>query len=107
MSAGYRNPPNASQFKKGRAGNSKGRPKRAMQISTAYLFRKVANEQVAIEVEGGQAMMTRWEAFVRQIHTMASTRMRALRDCSISYESNSPEVQPRATSSHLSLATMS
>ena len=38
------------------------------QISTAYLFRKVANEQVAIEVEGGQAMMTRWEAFVRQIH---------------------------------------
>ena len=72
MSAGYRNPPNGSQFKKGRSGNSKGRPKRAMrQISTAYLFRKVANEQVAIEVEGGQVMMARWEAFVRQIHTMA------------------------------------
>jgi hypothetical protein len=41
------------------------------RISTAYLFRKVANEQVAIEAEAGQVMMTRWEAFVRQIHTMA------------------------------------
>jgi hypothetical protein len=71
MSGGYRNPPNAIQFKKGRSGNSKGRPKRAMRrISTAYLFRKVANEQVAIEAEG-EVMMTRWEAFVRQIHTMA------------------------------------
>jgi hypothetical protein len=41
------------------------------RISTAYLFRKVANEQVAIEAEAGQVMMTRCEAFVRQIHTMA------------------------------------
>ena len=70
MSAGYRNPPNASQFKKGRSGNSKGWQRAMRQLSTVYLFRKVANEQVAIEVEGGQAMMTRWEAFVRQIHTM-------------------------------------
>jgi hypothetical protein len=40
-------------------------------MSIAYLFRKVANERVAIEVESGQAMMPRWEALLRQIHTLA------------------------------------
>lgn len=40
-------------------------------MSTACLFRRVANEQVAIELDGGQVMMTRWEALLRQIHTLA------------------------------------
>jgi hypothetical protein len=72
MSAGYRNPPKAGQFKKGRSGNSKGRPRQAVrQISTAYLFRKVAAEQLAIEVDGAQVTMTRWEAMVRQVHNLA------------------------------------
>ena len=72
MSAGYRNPPKGSQFKQGQSGNSKGRPRQAARLmSISYLFRKVANEEVAIEVDGGKAVMTRWEAFVRQIHTLA------------------------------------
>jgi hypothetical protein len=72
MSVGYRNPPKSSQFKKGRSGNPKGRPKQAVRpMSIAYLFRKVAIEQVAIEIDGSNAMMTRWEAFLRQIHTLA------------------------------------
>src|SRR5262245_11177433 len=72
VSAGYRSPPKASQFKKGRSGHRKRRPRQAArQISTAYLFRKVAAEQLAIEVEGGQVMMTRWEAMVRQVHNLA------------------------------------
>ncbi len=40
-------------------------------MSTRYLFRKVANEQIAIQVDGGKVMMTRWEALLRQIHTLA------------------------------------
>ena len=69
MSTGYRNPPKDGQFKKGRSGN---RPKQAVRrMSIAYLFRKVAAEQVAIDVDGGKVMMTRWEALLRQIHTLA------------------------------------
>ena len=40
-------------------------------MSTAYLFRQVANQQVAIEVDGRTVMMTRWEALLRQIQTLA------------------------------------
>lgn len=69
MSVGYGNPPTAGRFKKGRSGNPRGRPPNAVTVSTAYLFRKVANEAVAIE--GGQITMTRWEALVRQIQTLA------------------------------------
>jgi hypothetical protein len=75
MSAGYRNPPKSGQFKKGQSGNPKGRPKQTTQpVSTAYLFYKVANEQVAIEIDGNEVMMTRWEAIVRQVHTLALNR---------------------------------
>jgi hypothetical protein len=72
MSTGYRNPPKGRRFKKGQSGNSKGRPRQAArQMSTAYLFRKVANERVPIELDGVQVRMTRWEALLRQVHTLA------------------------------------
>ena len=72
MSTGYRNPPKGRRFKKGQSGNPKRRPRQAArQMSPAYLFREVANERVAIELDGGQVMMTRWEALLRQVHTLA------------------------------------
>jgi hypothetical protein len=62
----------ARRFRRNWQGNPKGRPKQVVRpMSIAYLFRKVANEQVAIEVDGSNAKMTRWEAFLRQIHTLA------------------------------------
>jgi len=75
MSAGYRNPPKSGQFKKGQSGNPTGRPKGTTQpVSTAYLFYKVASEQVPIEIDGNEEMMTRWEALVRQVQTLALNR---------------------------------
>ena len=72
MNVGYRNPPKGGRFRKGQSGNPKGRPRRpARRMSRSYLFRKVAGEKVAIEVDGRQVMMTRWEAFLRQIQTLA------------------------------------
>lgn len=72
--AGKNNPPVANQFKKSQSGNKKGRPKRpAEQVSTSYLFRKVASEEVEIEVQGCKMVVTRWEALLRQIHTLALT----------------------------------
>jgi hypothetical protein len=70
--AGKNNPPVANQFKKGQSGNKKGRLRRpAEPVSTSYLFRKVASEEVEIEVQGRKMVVTRWAALVRQIQTLA------------------------------------
>src|ERR1700730_14484659 len=72
MSVGYRNPPKNGQFKKGQSGNPRGRPKKPSQpVSTAYLFRKVANEMVVIEAGSHNESMTRWEALARKVQNLA------------------------------------
>jgi len=72
MSTGYRNPPKDTQFGKGRSGNPRGRPRQnQQQVSVGSLFRKVAGEQVPIEVDGNRTAMSRWDVYVRQIYTMA------------------------------------
>jgi hypothetical protein len=75
MITGYRNPPKNTQFRKGRSGSPKGRPRQAKrQVSAGSLFRKVAKEQVGIEIDGDIVEMARWNAYVRQIYTMALNR---------------------------------
>jgi len=72
MNGGYGKPPKNGQFKKGQSGNPKGRPKKPSQpASTAYLFRKIANERVVVETASGTTTMTRWEALARTVQNLA------------------------------------
>jgi hypothetical protein len=64
--------PKDTRFKKGRSGNAKGRPRQpARQVSTGSQFRKVAREQITIEIEGARYKTSLWDAYVRQIYNMA------------------------------------
>ena len=72
MNKGNRTTSRNTRFKKGRSGNPKGRPRQPVrQVSTGSQFRKVAKEQIAIEIEGTRHKMSRWDAYVRKIYNMA------------------------------------
>jgi hypothetical protein len=72
----HRNPPEHSRFKKGKSGNPRGRPrwKTKPDVSAGSLFRKVAREPICVEIDGAEIRIPRWEAYVRQIYTMALNR---------------------------------
>ena len=75
MKDGYGKPPKNGQFKKGQSGNPKGRPKKASQpVSTAYLFRKIANERVVVEAKSRKEIMTHWEALARMVQNLALSK---------------------------------
>src|SRR5271156_6394684 len=75
MNKGNRTTLKDTRFKKGRSGNPKGRPRQTVgQVSTGSQFRKVAREQMAIEIEGTRHNVSRWDAYVRQIYNMALTK---------------------------------
>jgi hypothetical protein len=72
MTAGYRKPPKKTQFKKGRSAIRRGRPKaNKVQLSEATIFHRVAREDISIELNGVRHTMSRCEAYLRQIYTMA------------------------------------
>jgi hypothetical protein len=71
MSGGYGRPPKSRQFKKGQSGNPRGRPKMQPEMSRAYLFRKVVKETICVKTASGEKIMTRWEALVRMVQSLA------------------------------------
>jgi len=83
---GYGRPPKASQFQKGESGNPKGRPKKdpkqvpEQHPSIAAVFRKVCNQKVKTNGQGGEQYMTKLEASVTQLmNKAASGDLRATR----------------------------
>lgn len=59
---GYKRPPRHSQFKPGKSGNPKGRPKRS--TDTAEILRRVLTEKIAVTVGGKRISMTKLDAMV-------------------------------------------
>lgn len=49
----------------------KGRPPKSTMVSTAFLFQKVSDELVPINILGKQVKMTQLEALVRAVQTLA------------------------------------
>jgi Family of unknown function (DUF5681) len=62
---GYRKPPKAFQFQKGRSGNASGRPRKVLGI--AEVFWKVANQKVLVHGKNGPRYMTKLEACATQL----------------------------------------
>jgi len=75
---GYRKPPKNTQFRKGRSGNPKGRPKGALNIST--VLERTLREVVVINENGRRKQVTKMEAAVKQlVNQAASGDLAALR----------------------------
>jgi uncharacterized protein DUF5681 len=75
-----RKTPKATPRKKEQPANAHGRSKQPKpRLPVAYLFRKVANEEVTIEANGAKVRMTHWEALLRQLQIMAHKNSSAAR----------------------------
>jgi hypothetical protein len=67
---GYRKPPKASQFQKGKSGNPRGRPRESPGI--AAVFKKVSKQVVRTNGTGGRQRMTKLEASITQLVNKAA-----------------------------------
>lgn len=67
---GYKKPPKHSQFKRGKSGNPKGRPKRKKE-SMSDLIGKLFNKTIKVSVNGDIKTITQAEAFLSQLYKKA------------------------------------
>jgi uncharacterized protein DUF5681 len=66
---GYRRPPKRTQFKPGRSGNPKGRPKGTLNIAT--VIERALREKVSIQENGKSKTVNKLEAAVMQLSNKA------------------------------------
>jgi hypothetical protein len=72
---GYKKPPKRTQFKPGKSGNPKGRPKRPAKPSgqpEQPLFVRIAAEKVPVLIHGRKVRITKEECFYRAIFNDAN-----------------------------------
>ena len=67
---GYKKPPPQHQFAKGRSGNPSGRPKKPKTINT--LLDKALTETVVVNENGRRKVISKFEAFVKQLVNKAT-----------------------------------
>jgi hypothetical protein len=90
---GYGRPPTDSQFRPGRSGNPRGRPRGAKSIKT--LAREALTAKVNVRTERGQRRVSRMEALLMKAVEMASRGdMRALTQLMQLYAAAVPEAAP-------------
>jgi hypothetical protein len=70
-SVGYGKPPIHSRFQKGQSGNPKGRRKGSKNLST--LMERALDEPVTIKENGSQKIITKREAFLKQLVNKAAS----------------------------------
>lgn len=68
---GYGKPPVHTRFQKGQSGNPKGRQKGCKNLST--LMERVLDETVTIKENGSQKIITKREAFLKQLVNKAAS----------------------------------
>ena len=68
---GFARPPKATQFKKGRSGNPKGRPKASEVVDVRGAMQKVLERRVTITVAGVKRRVTIQQALILKLRELA------------------------------------
>lgn len=68
---GYRNPPEATRFKKGQSGNPKGRRKGSLNVAT--VLAQTLREKVVVNENGQRKTMNKLEAAIKQLVNKAAS----------------------------------